>query len=404
MELKIRSYIERLFAAAPPTLEVYDAREELVVNAQERYQDLLARGFDQQAAYDLVIDSIGDIRELMEELSTPTDRLGSQSDPQENPQGASHNNAQSESPPFQRTEDPWRDIGDNLTDLFKNIGSVISSATTEAFQTENWILDFQEGFAGKRELVNRIVVPLEGCHGVNVDYTAAQVELCHSHDGTLIIEEYMNRNDSSTFCTATQQGGTVYVKSGRRQSQLLLHVRVKIYIPADFHGDVTVASQSGSVKSSETWMLRQMTVRSISGGIKLEQVDASMISIRTTSGTIRVEELNGTVKLHSVSGALRCGQISGSGEFKTTSGGIQLGFEEICGSVTATSVSGGIRVGVPDDVGLQVELTTMSGGIHTVFDRHLNFQRRRKATGLVGSAPFHPLTVRTTSGGIHIND
>ena len=392
MELKIRNYIERLFAAAPPTQEVYDAREELVVNAQERYQDLLQRGLDQQAAYDLVIDSIGDIRELMEELSPPSEQ------PEAEPQGAQ------EPPPFQRSDDPWRDIGDNLTDLLKNIGGVISTATTEVLHAENWSLDFQEGLAGKRELVNRVVVPLEGCHSVDVDYTAAQVELCHSYDGTLIVEEYMNRNDPSTFCMTSQLGGTVYVKSGRRQSQLLLQVRVKIYIPADFCGSLTVASQSGSIKSSEVWTLGQLTIRSISGSVKLELVDAPVILIHTTSGSIRVGEIKGAAKLYSVSGAVRCGQISGSGEFKTTSGGIQLGFDEICGPVTATSVSGGIRVGVPDGTGLQVELTTMSGGIHTVFDRYLTFSRRRRATGVVGQAPFYPLTVRTTSGGIHIND
>ena len=403
MELKIRSYIERLFAAAPPTLEVYDAREELVVNAQERYRDLLGRGFDEQAAYDLVIDSIGDIRELMEELSAPAGGPQPQSEPQQDNANA-QDDAQGKPPPFQRSDDPWRDIGDNLTELFKNIGSVISTATTEVLHAENWTLDFQEGFVGKRELVNRVVVPLEGCHSVDVDYAAAQVELCHSHDGTLVIEEYMNRSDPSTFCATSQVGGVVYVKSGRRQSQLLLQVRAKIYIPADFHGDVSMASQSGNIKSSEVWALRKMAVRSISGSVKLAQVDASMIFIRSTSGSIRVEEVNGEAKLHSVSGSVKCRQISGSGEFKTTSGGIQLGFDEVCGPVTATSVSGGIRVGVPDGTGLQVELTTMSGGIHTVFDRYLNFNRRRKATGMVGSAPFYPLTVRTTSGGIHIND
>jgi len=400
MELKIRQYIERLFAAAPPTLEVYDARDELVVNAQERYRDLLARDFDEQAAYDLVIDSIGDIRELMEELSASAEIYHEpvqepQSEPQGNPQ---------EEPPFQRAGDPWQELGDNLTDLFKNIGSVISSATTEAFNAENWTLDFHEGFAGKRELVNRVIVPLEGCHGVEVDYAVGQLELCHSHDGTLIVEEYMNRNDSSTFCTVNQSGGVVQVRNGRRQSQFLLQVQVKIYIPDDFHGDVTVVTTSGGVKSEAEWELRQLTVRSVSGSVKLDEVEASSVFIHTTSGAIRIEEIHGAAKLHSVSGTIKCGEICGSGEFKTTSGGIHLSFDEICGPVTATSVSGGIRVGVPEDVGLQVELTTMSGGIHTVFDRYLTFRRRRRATGSVGQAPFFPLTVRTTSGGIHIND
>ena len=395
MELKIRQYIERLFAAAPPTLEVYDAREELVVNAQERYRDLLGRGFDEQAAYDLTIDSIGDIRELMEELSAPSPV---HEEPQSEPQGA----AQSDVPPFQT--DPWQELGDNLTDLFKNIGSVISTATTEAFKAENWTLDFQEGFGGKRELVNRVVVPLEGCHGVEMDYAIGQIELCHSHDGTLIVEEYMNRNDPSTFCTVQQVGGVVQVRNGRRQSQFLLQVQVKIYIPEDFRGDLSLRSMSGGVKSEAEWQLRQLAIRSVSGSVKLGEVEADSIFVHTTSGTIRAEEVKGTVKLHSVSGSIKCGDICGSGEFKTTSGGIQLGFDEICGAVVATSVSGGIRVGVPDDAGLEVELTTMSGGIHSVFDRYLTFSGRRRATGLVGAAPFFPLTVRTTSGGIHIND
>lgn len=66
MEPKLRQYIEGLFAGAPNTKQACELKEEIIRNTIERYHDLIAEGKDSQQAYDLAVEGIGDINELLE--------------------------------------------------------------------------------------------------------------------------------------------------------------------------------------------------------------------------------------------------------------------------------------------------------------------------------------------------
>lgn len=395
MEQKIRQYINQLFAAAPATLETHDAREELCNNSMERYRDLLERGFDQQEAYDMVIDSIGDIRELMEELSAPQ---APEPPKQDNDEPQYHYDR----PEYARANDSWKDLGNNISDMFKSIGNLVSDATSEAFRAENWERAFD--FGGSVDLVNRVIIPLEGCGVVNISYISDQITIGHSRDGNVVVEEYMNRDNPDCFCRVEKAGGVLTIRNGSRMGQMLLRSKIKILIPADFQGELSVATQSGSIVSNEKFRFSRFVMKSVSGSLRAEEITADEITMHTTSGSIKVDEMDGNFSLHSVSGSIRAEDIIGCGEFKTTSGSIRVDFEDVRGGILATSVSGGIRFELPEDVGLELNLSSVSGGIHTDFDDNLRYNRRRKAEGNVGRPPYFPVTVRTTSGGIHIND
>ena len=68
MNEKIRKHIEELFANAPKTRKAMELREEMTQNTIEKYQDLIAEGFQEEAAYQNVISSIGDVTELFGDL------------------------------------------------------------------------------------------------------------------------------------------------------------------------------------------------------------------------------------------------------------------------------------------------------------------------------------------------
>lgn len=68
MDTKIREYIEELFQDAPRTRKAMELKEEMIVNAEEKYQDLLKEGYRDEDAFSVVIHSIGDVKELFEEL------------------------------------------------------------------------------------------------------------------------------------------------------------------------------------------------------------------------------------------------------------------------------------------------------------------------------------------------
>ncbi len=68
MNDKIRNYVEDLFADAPRTRQAAELRDELTANLRDRYEDLLARGQDEETAYRVVIEGIGDIDGLLRGL------------------------------------------------------------------------------------------------------------------------------------------------------------------------------------------------------------------------------------------------------------------------------------------------------------------------------------------------
>ncbi|MCL2005263.1 MAG: DUF2807 domain-containing protein [Planctomycetaceae bacterium] len=65
MNEKLRNHINILFAAAPKTAKTGEIKEELLTNLNDKYNDLLANGYDSTAAFHIALSGIGDIDELL---------------------------------------------------------------------------------------------------------------------------------------------------------------------------------------------------------------------------------------------------------------------------------------------------------------------------------------------------
>lgn len=68
MNEALKKYIDELFTDAPKTKKAMELKEEVAQNTAEKYQDLIAEGYQEQDAYDMVIHSIGDVTELFADL------------------------------------------------------------------------------------------------------------------------------------------------------------------------------------------------------------------------------------------------------------------------------------------------------------------------------------------------
>ncbi len=71
MNETIRKHIEELFAEAPKTRRAVDLKEEIIQNTMEKYQDLRKEGYQEEDACKIVLNSIGDVKELFSELEDP---------------------------------------------------------------------------------------------------------------------------------------------------------------------------------------------------------------------------------------------------------------------------------------------------------------------------------------------
>ncbi len=67
--VKVREYLDRFFAKYEMTEELYDLKDEITLNAQDRYRDYLEQGYSEAEASEKVLDSLGNLEELMNEVN-----------------------------------------------------------------------------------------------------------------------------------------------------------------------------------------------------------------------------------------------------------------------------------------------------------------------------------------------
>ncbi len=73
-EQRIQQYIEQLFSDASKDSRITEVKNEILLNTQDRYHDLIAEGKNEEEAYHVAISTVGDIQELldsMEDQSSP---------------------------------------------------------------------------------------------------------------------------------------------------------------------------------------------------------------------------------------------------------------------------------------------------------------------------------------------
>ncbi|MCI8482639.1 MAG: hypothetical protein HFJ27_06335, partial [Clostridia bacterium] len=69
MNEKIRKEVNILFENAPNTKRANDLKDEIISNAEDKYEDLLKQGKKEEEALKTVLQEIGDVDELIEELN-----------------------------------------------------------------------------------------------------------------------------------------------------------------------------------------------------------------------------------------------------------------------------------------------------------------------------------------------
>lgn len=68
MNKRLKDYIDNLFAGVSNTTYARELKEEMLMNLNDKYEDLLIEGKSKEEAFMIVTSSIGDIRELLSGL------------------------------------------------------------------------------------------------------------------------------------------------------------------------------------------------------------------------------------------------------------------------------------------------------------------------------------------------
>ena len=157
-------------------------------------------------------------------------------------------------------------------------------------------------------------------------------------------------------------------------------------------------------------------VHAVSGDIVAAGVQAG-VALTTVSGRVTASDVGGHVRLNSVSGAIEAQAVDGQASVNTVSGRVvvtgrvsELNGHAVSGALTfdldetpdvsLSTVSGAVVLRLPDDAGMHLDLTTMSGHLDSAF-AFSGTSTKRRVSGDVGDGGRN-VGVRSMSGDIAI--
>lgn len=177
---------------------------------------------------------------------------------------------------------------------------------------------------------------------------------------------------------------------GRERCESIVTLTLPADVPVTVHsvsGDVVVAGVRGGV--AVTTVSGRITASDVGGDVRLTSV----------SGSIEAQAVDGAVAVNTVSGTAvvtgRVPELNGH----AVSGTLTFDLDEIP-EVSLSTVSGDVVLRLPNDDGMHLDLTTVSGTLDSGFP-FTGTSSRRRLSGEVGAGGRN-VAVRTMSGDIAI--
>jgi Toastrack DUF4097 len=169
-------------------------------------------------------------------------------------------------------------------------------------------------------------------------------------------------------------------------------LRVRAAVP---HG-AALRVKTASADTDVSGRLAQLDVNGVSGDVRVRGEVADDVTVRTVSGDVEIDRIDGDFSAQTVSGDVRVRAVAGSADTKSVSGDIRL--EALAaGDARFTSVSGDIEIGIVPGSNLDVDAGSTSGDLSS--EVPLGSEQPR---GEDGAAPTVVLRGRTVSGDVRI--
>ncbi len=352
---KIKAYLDSVFADSVGIgndSKKSELKEELLANMSERYSDYIADGKSEDEAYEAVITSLGDIREIMGEFQTDSDiiKRNSKRPTEHKPSGK-----------FVHRFDGVRSINIKSS----NLDIIIKESDVDSVV----LTDNSVAVGGGQKPENAV----------------------YMQGDTLHFEQDNTRTFPFVWFSVRQKGS------------------VLIEIPRGTALEYDIASASGDI-SLGGGFFSQATIKTASGDVTTTS-EGGYINVSTASGDIQVKKSIKSIKLHSVSGDITMQENGEEIEVKTVSGDIKM-FGTFVSTIVKTT-SGDIKM-CADDRSVVVVANTVSGDCIVQLDgiSELNLHRSSvsgskknsyKIPDNVQTAKLH-MTVGTVSGDLRLRD
>lgn len=251
------------------------------------------------------------------------------------------------------------------------------------------------------KLINTQTISPEGAENIKIKNSSYDIIFMDSDSEEIVVKEYSSKSKQKSFVTVDKSGNTLNITSNKKNVRSWFVLRsnyayYEVYLPASYKDAVDIETSSGDFSAETNLEFSDFNVNSSSGYVNLNNLRAGNIYIKTSSGDIRTEYLDGPAELSSSSGYIEIGDVAGDIKIRTSSGDVDTG--QIDGTVDISCTSGYVTVAGGGDT--QIQTSSGDIGIENITGR-LNI---KTSSGYVEAEDIEGGGVLTsTSGDIRID-
>lgn len=168
----------------------------------------------------------------------------------------------------------------------------------------------------------------------------------------------------------------------------------------DLQGTVEIQTSGGSLGLND--IKGPVTGKTSGGSISIGRVEGD-VNVNTSGGSIRIENAYGPVKAHTSGGGITVNEVMGTIHADTSGGSVKAYIsQQPKGDCRLQTSGGSITVYLADDIALNVDAGTSGGSIHTEFPVTLkgNISKKELKAEINGGGP--ELYLHTSGGSIYI--
>ncbi len=244
--VKVREYLDRFFAGYEMTQELYDLKDEITMNAADRYRDYIDAGYTAEEAEEMVLKSLGDLKELMKEVNA-------------------------------------KELQDDLSGIFSNVITSLFGKRREK------IVDVEQSFEGIREIV--------------IEVPSADIEFKRSDDEKVYVEAHgsyamLKVEEDEGKLTLKEDGRSIVSFGGIEDMTLCLPEGIEKIDVNVVNGDI----QADDIGAED------IRISTVNGDVDLRDLSFERLNIHTVNGDAEVETDSAfdSIIYESVNGDLEC--------------------------------------------------------------------------------------------------
>lgn len=443
---------ERLSAAKDSNAKT-ELIEELSENLCQRYADLIASGVGEEEAYRRALEDLGDVSELLEYLND-MECGKSASEPQRHGRDYINDFLKGVEDVVRETIVQTKDAVDQAKIITRDIGRKLHEKYPNGFEG-NFHVHFDDkdtdhgehpegeeheggngrtsGFSvgynkerggffwestGKGRAVTENSISVE-------NVSALDIQL-HNGDVNIYVAEQENveiSGDTEELEVRLSDEGVLSVRQGKTASSSVIFGRglasadVDLTLPKKVWESVKINTVNGDVCFNDAFEAETLVVQTVSGDIDADNAGCPAMVFKSVSGDISGDDVAGNLRAETVSGDVNVtgslvefSATSVSGDIEFVGGAQSITCGSMSGDVTAesdilpealsiTSKSGDCSVRIPASEGFAVNLSTLSGDLHTDFDL-VGPMGKKSGSAVYLDGGNRSYTISSTSGDI----